>query len=69
MQAGATKQTVTISNKKRFVFIELTSDKIKFLLERVKEPVVLVFVMLSEAKHLGFECKKEILHCAMLRSE
>ena len=69
MPAAPTKLTVTISNKKRFVFIVLTSDKIKFLLERVKEPVVLVFVMLSEAKHLGFERKKEILHCATLRSE
>ena len=40
-----------------------------FYLDRMWELVVLVLVMLSEAKHLGIERKIEILHCAALRSE
>jgi hypothetical protein len=40
-----------------------------FYLDRMWELIVLVLVMLSEAKHLGFERKIEILHCATLRSE
>ena len=42
------------------------SPKMKFNTKGVRELIVLILVMLSEVKHLGFKHKKEILHCATL---